>query len=171
MKGEKQLTIFDAMAENGPEPEIAGPAAAEGETVYTIPEDVWKTRCRYCGHRNAEKNVPIPAGAAWRYAYEKVLPCRIITVCRPNDMPGECLSFTPIHNLYGICETCVSNNCFAEGFCTKADHAQQRRVYYGQTYNNNQPDYWGRHRLSVCDDYVPDAEDLIRPEEEGQPDA
>lgn len=170
MKGEKQLTIFDAMAENGPEPEITVPAAAEGERVYTIPEDVWKTRCRYCLHRNAEKNVPIPDGVVWRYSYEKVLPCRIITICRPNDMPGECMSFAPIYNLYGICATCVSNNCFVEGFCTKADHAQQRRVYWGQTYNNNQPDYWGRHRLSVCDDYVPDAEDLIRPEEEGQPD-
>lgn len=168
MKRERQLSIFDAMAENEPEQEISLPKATEGEMMYTIPEDVWKTRCRYCGHRNAEKNVPIPASVVWRYAYEKVLPCRILTVARPNDRPGECMSFTPIHNLYGICATCKHDNCFMEGYCKKADHAEQRRVYWGKTYNNDKPDYWGRHRLSVCDDYEPEADDLIRPEEEAK---
>lgn len=162
---ETQLSIFDALAENEPKREIVIPKAAEGEKVYSIPEDVWRTRCRWCIHKKAEKNVPIPAGVIWRYSYENVIPCRIMGIARMNDRPGECMSFAPIHNLYGICETCRNSNIFEEGYCTKADHAEQRRVYWGQTYNNDKPDYWGRHRLSVCDDYEPEADDLIRPEE------
>ena len=164
----KQLSMFDAMAENETKREIVVPKAADGERVYSIPEDVWRTRCKYCIHKNAEKNAAIPASVIYRYSYEKVIPCRILTVAQPNKMPGECMSFAPVHHLYGICETCVHDNMFAEGFCQKKDHAEKRRVYWGKSYNNDKPDYWGEHRLSVCDDYEPKAEDLIRPEEEAK---
>ena len=162
MTRDRQVSIYDVLAENEPKREIVLPKAQPGETVYTIPEDVWNTRCRYCIHKNAEKNIPIPAGVIWRYSYEKVLPCRVMGVSRPNEMPGECMSFAPIHNLYGICATCKHDNCFHEGWCTKEDHAEQRRVFYGQDYGNAKADYWGRHRLSVCDDYDPESDDLIR---------
>ena len=58
----------------------------------------------------------------------------------------------------GICENCRHNNIFCDGFCMKADHAEQHRVFYGKEFggNDRERDYWGRHRLSVCNDYEPD---------------
>lgn len=153
----QQVSIYDVIAESEPKKEIHLPKI-QGDRVYSIPDDVWETRCRICIHRNAEKNAPIPSSIVHKPYYEKMIPCRIMSVSRPNDMPGECMSFAPVHNLYGICATCRNSNCFLDGFCRKADHAEQRRVYYGQDYGGDERkrDYWGRHRLSVCDDYDPE---------------
>ena len=89
-----------------------------------------------------------------------------MAIAQPGKrLPGECFSFAPETNIHGICATCKHDNVFHEGYCTKEGHAEQRRVFYGTAYNNSKPDYWGRHRLSVCDDYEPEAEDLVRIEE------
>lgn len=156
----KQMTIFDAMAEMEPKPTVVIPKV-EGERKYTIPDDVWRNRCQYCGHKQAEENAEIPISVIHKYAYQHLVPCRILSIARPNEMPGECLSFSP-YNLYGICETCQHNNCFIEGFCMKKDHAPERRVMYGGDYGGDEKkrDYWGRHRFSTCDDYEPNRDGL-----------
>ena len=154
-----QITIDDLLCEAEPKPEVVIPVARySGEKVFTIPDDVWETRCVYCKHKNAEENRPIPLWAVHNQHYTKVIPCRILGVCRPNDKPGECMSFAPRIDCYGICATCKHNNSFHDGFCMKEDHAPQRRVFYGQTYGGDERklDYYGRHALSVCDDYEPD---------------
>lgn len=158
---EKQVSIYDLMTEQQEEVKI--PVASSGEKTYTIPDDVWKTRCQYCVHKCGKENHPVPFAVVHKHQYRHLLPCRILSIAFMDKMPGECLSFAPL-DVYGICETCKYNNMFHEGFCLKKDHAEQRRVFYGQAYNNNQ-DYWGRHRLSVCDDYEPAREGLLRMEE------
>ena len=125
--------------------------------AYTIPGDVWENRCRFCIHKNAEENLPVPAWAVHKPQYEDVIPCRIMSISRPNEMPGECMSFAPKISVYGICGTCKHNNIFCDGFCMKEDHKEQRRVFYGKDYGGDERkrDYYGRHALSVCDDYEP----------------
>lgn len=150
---ERQISIDDYLRQTAPPVKIKIPMTA-GDHCFTIPADVWENRCRLCMHKNAAENIPIPKAAAYKPYYEDLLPCRIITICRAHDKPGECMSFAPRMGTYGICDSCRHNNPFTDGYCMKEDHAEQRRVYYGQGYSN--PDYWGRHRLSVCDDYEPD---------------
>ena len=154
-----QISIDDLLMETEEQkkPEIPVPKYDE-EKVYTIPEDVWEKRCRFCVHKNAEDNIPIPLWAVHKPQYSESIPCRIMAISRPNVMPGECMSFAPKMSTYGICETCRHNNIFHDGFCTKPDHAEQRRVCYGGNYGGDQRkiEYYGRHRLSVCDDYEPD---------------
>jgi hypothetical protein len=155
-----QISIFDMMREQeakepeGKEPPER-PVAADWERVYRIPDDVWETRCQLCVHKNADDNIPIPASAIHRGQYERILPCRILSLSRMDKMPGECMSFSPKHGTPGICDSCRYNNIFHDGFCMKDDHAQQRRVYYGTDYGGDERkvDYYSRHRLSVCDDY------------------
>ena len=154
-----QITIDDLLYEAEPRTKaVELPAPVAGEKVFTIPDDVWETRCQLCIHKNAEKNVSIPLWAVNSPHYSDVVPCLIMGVCRPNDRPGECMSFAPRIDCYGICGSCKHDNCFHEGFCMKDNHAPERRVYYGQTYGGDAKklDYWGRHYLSVCDDYEPD---------------
>lgn len=128
------------------------------DKVYMIPQDVWENRCSKCVHKNAMKNIPVPVGAVHKHQYAEIIPCRIMSLCRPNEMPGECMSFAPKIGTYGICDSCRFNNHFSDGFCSKEDHAPQRRVYWGGDYGGDEKnrDYWGRHRFSVCDDYEPD---------------
>lgn len=152
----KQMSIDDFLHKTEPEARIEIPIArSETEKIYTIPQDVWENRCQICVHKKAEENRPIPLWAVYSYQYDKIIPCRIMGISRPNDRPGECMSFAPIYGLEGICESCQYNNQFCEGFCTKENHAPQRRVYWGGNYGGDERkrDYWGRHRFSVCDDY------------------
>ena len=152
----RQISMDDLMKKEAQK--VERPEPTEGERVYTIPDDVWESRCSKCIHKNAAENIPIPIWAVHKRMYEEMIPCRIMTISQPNAMPGECMSFAPRMDVYGICETCVHNNIFHEGFCMKEDHAPQRRVYFGQHYGGDEKkrDYYGRHRLSVCDDYKPD---------------
>ena len=149
------LLTMDEVTEDPQEEEI--PVAAEGEKVFTIPDDIWQTRCLICAHKKGNENIPVPLWAIDRCQYQDVIPCRIMRLCIPHEKPGECMSFTPKFGLYGICETCRHNNYFFDGFCEKPDHGEQRRVYYGQDYGGDarKVDYYSRHRLSVCDDYEP----------------
>lgn len=133
-------------------------ARDEQEKVYRIPDDVWVTRCALCVHKHGAENIPIPLWAVHKPQYAEIIPCRIMSISRPNDRPGECMSFRPrLFEVEGICETCVHNNQFCDGFCDKQDHAEQHRVYWGKDYGGDARniDYWGRHTLSVCDDYKP----------------
>lgn len=152
----RQICMDDLLK---PEPEpVAIPQAQSGEKVYAIPADVWETRCTLCVHKNWKENWAVPAALVHKQKYAELIPCRILGVCRPNDRPGECMSFSPRIDVYGICETCVHNNIFADDFCMKQGHAEERRVYWGKDFGGDarNVDYYGRHRLSVCDDYEPD---------------
>ena len=154
-----QMSIDELITKEEPKVQIQIPIASyDGEKVYTIPDDVWNNRCQLCIHKTGSKNIPIPLWAVHKRQYEEIIPCRIMAISRPNDRPGECMSFAPRMDVYGICETCVYNNIFHEGFCMKEDHAPQRRMYYGTHYggDDRKIDYYSRHRLSVCDDYEPD---------------
>lgn len=124
----------------------------DSETVYTIPCDVWEKRCSLCVHRNAVENIPVPLSAVHRQQYSELIPCRIMAVSRPNDIPGECRSFAPRMDTYGICRTCVYTSHFHEGYCMKENHAPAQRVYIGQDWGQ---EYY-RQSLNVCDDYEPD---------------
>ena len=137
--------------------EIPLPMSDE-EKIYTIPQDVWETRCIHCEHKNASENRPIPSWAVWKHQYSEIIPCRIMTLSHPGrEMTGECMSFAPKLKTPGICYSCEHSNCFHEGFCMKEDHAPQRRVFYGTNYGGDEKnkDYWSRHVLSICDDYKP----------------
>ena len=156
-----QISIEDLLREEEPPPKKTEIPVSmhSGEKIYTIPDDVWEGRCRFCTHRNGAENIPVPLWAIYKPQYAEIIPCRILSICRPNDRPGECMSFAPRMDTYGICGTCRYNSIFHDGFCTKDDHAEERRVYWGTDYGGDarKVDYYGRHRLSVCDDYAPDS--------------
>ena len=148
-----QISIDDLLRKDEPPVKVEIPVARyENETVYMIPEDVWEGRCQKCVHKNAEKNLPVPLWAVHRPQYSEIVPCRIMTVARPNDIPGECGSFTPRLDTYGICRTCIHTSHFHDGFCMKADHAPAHQVCIGCDWGQ---EYY-RQSLSVCDDYEPD---------------
>lgn len=155
----EQISIDDLLREEEKPVKIVIPSSSyTGERVYTIPDDVWKTRCNLCVHKNGAENIPVPLRALHKQQYSEIIPCRIMSVSRPNDKPGECMSFRPkLFEVAGICESCIHNSQFAEGFCTKKDHAEQLRVYWGKDFGGDERnrDYWGRHTLSVCADYEP----------------
>lgn len=155
-----QISMDELLRQEEPSMKIEIPIAREEhEKIYTIPGDVWETRCRICTHKNGDENIPVPLWAVHKQQYSGIIPCRIMTISRPNDMPGECMSFRPkLFMVTGICESCVHNNQFSDGFCTKKDHAEQHRVYWGKDYGGDarNVDYWGRHTLSVCADYEQD---------------
>ena len=154
---DRQISMDEYLRQDEPPAEI--PAARdERETVFRIPDDVWNERCTHCVHKNAAVNIPIPLWAVHKPQYAEIIPCRIMAIARTQDRPGECMSFAPWMTVSGICETCRYNNIFHEGFCMKEDHAEQRRVFWGTDYGGDERlrDYYGRHRLSVCDDYDPD---------------
>ena len=121
------------------------------DEFLSIPEKVWEGRCRWCIHRLAEENQPVPK--LWVYRY-KNLPCRIMGLARCDEVDGECLSFAP-NWIYGICKTCENNNCFHPGYCLLDDQPNKRQVYIGQHAYNHKPDYWHVHELSTCDAYSP----------------
>ena len=155
-----QISIDEYLRQETEPVVVKAPAPLnEMETVFVIPDDVWENRCAYCVHKNASENVRIPLWAVHKPQYEEIVPCRIMAIARTQDRPGECMSFSPRMTICGICETCRYNNIFHDGFCIKEDHSDQRRVFYGQDYGGDERnrDYYGRHRLSVCDDYEPDA--------------
>lgn len=156
----QQISMYDLFREEKkPAEPVRIPVPKEAtETVYTIPQDVFETRCRLCVHKRGAENIPVPLWAVHRPQYAEIIPCRIMAISRPNDKPGECMSFAPRFGLKGICESCRHNNIFHEGFCMKENHAEQHRVYWGTDYGGDarKVDYYGRHRLSVCDDYEPD---------------
>ena len=148
-----QISIDDLLKADDPPVKVEIPVAKyENEKIYTIPDDVWTGRCRKCVHKNADENIPVPISAVHRQQYAEIIPCRIMAVSRPHDIPGECLSFAPRLDTYGICRTCVHTSHFHEGYCMKADHAPKRTVYMGKDYGQ---EYY-RQSLSVCDDYDPD---------------
>ena len=164
---DRQICFDDLIREDErkEEEKVTIPLATDGK-AYKIPDDVWESRCRFCVHKHAEENRPVPMLAVYKPMYSHLIPCRIMTVAHPNDQPGECMSFAPKQDTYGICETCRHNNIFADGFCLKKDHAPQRRVFMGHHYNVDErlKDYYGRHRLSTCDDYEPEGNGLKKME-------
>ena len=154
-----QISIDEYLRQEEPRAKIEIPIAQdERETVFRIPDDVWQSRCKLCVHKNAAENIPVPLWAVHRQQYSEIIPCRIMSISRTRDRPGECMSFAPRMDVYGICETCIHNNIFHDGFCMKKDHAEQHRVYWGTDYGGDarKVDYYSRHRLSVCNDYEPD---------------
>ena len=148
-----QISINELIPKEEPKRETEIPATRyDGEKCYTIPDDVWEGRCQLCIHKTGEKNIPVPLWAVHKRQYEAIIPCRIMSISRPNDHHGECMSFAPRMDVYGICKTCVHNNHFHEGFCMKGGHAPEHQIYIGHDYGKEQY----RHDLCVCDDYKPD---------------
>lgn len=155
---QNQISIDELLRESEPPVKVEVPVARnETETVYSIPDDVFAERCKYCVHKMGSENIPIPLWAVHKRQYENIIPCKIMAISRPNDRPGECMSFAPRIDVYGICATCKGNSFFHNGFCLKENHGKQRRVFYGTHYGGDarKIDYYARHRLSVCDDYEP----------------
>ena len=127
------------------------PEATEGR-IFQIPDDVWENRCRICHHKLADENRPCDMRMIEKPMYEKFLPCRILRLTN-FDTPGECSCFSIKDDTPGYCVSCEYNNIFCDGYCTKKDHAQQRQlIIKGDTYGHHN-EYWGKHILSVCDDY------------------
>ena len=154
---QRQISIYELMQK---EEEIELPEVRDDEKAFRIPQDVWETRCQHCVHKVGKENIPVPMWMAYKHKYENVIPCRIIGICHPNDMPGECMSFAPKIDTWGICATCKHQGGIFGGddFCRKKDHAERHRVYYGTDYGGDErkKEYWGTFRLSTCDDYEPD---------------
>ena len=123
--------------------------------ILRIPDDVWEGRCQWCIHRTGDENRTVPRFWTVSGAHAKDIPCRIMGICRCDEIPGECKSFSPNH-IYGICATCEYDNVFHEGFCLHDGQPDRRQVYIGQGYRNEA--YWGVHRLSTCSAYSPDPE-------------
>lgn len=137
------------------------PDQAREENCRIIPDEIWEKRCRFCTHKNAAENIPVPVSWLGKYQYDRIIPCRIISLFH-TEKTGECVNFHPEFFTGGICYSCRHNNRFHEGFCTKEDHAPQRRVYYADGFGGDEKhrDYWGRHVQCVCDDYEPRTEGM-----------
>lgn len=128
------------------------------DDVIRIPDEIWEERCRWCVHRQTEKNRSV---VRWetstsRQDVSASVPCRILSIAGYDRIPGECVSFAP-HDIYGLCMTCAHDRMFhrKEGFCELDERPNYRQVYLGIGYQN--PEYWGRHRLSTCDNYCPNS--------------
>ena len=126
------------------------------DDIIRIPDEVWDGRCRWCVHRQTEKNRDV---VRWetstsRQDISASVPCRILSIARYDRVQGECLSFAP-NDIYGLCMTCDHDRLFhrEEGFCELDERPNYRQVYIGQGYQD--PAYWGKHRLSTCDNYCP----------------
>lgn len=126
-----------------------------------IPDDVFMTRCRYCGHgQTGAENKEIPDDKLFIHFWAKQSPCGIIGIAECNKVKGECLDFKPVP-MFGICEYCAFTNCFHHGFCTvPGGPVNKRRVFLGWSGLNG---YYSDHALFTCDRYQVSArwEDMI----------
>lgn len=126
------------------------------EDVIRIPDDVWENRCQWCAHKNPavkeNRNVEKWEPMSPQQSVLKSLPCRILSVSRPNRIPGECMSFSPNH-IYGICWTCKWDNLFHEpSYCLFSDQPEAHPVYAGNDYGAR---YFKEHYLCTCENYGP----------------
>ena len=148
-----QMTIFQMMnkpVEKNTEAEMETPELTG--RIFQIPDDVWQNRCKICHHKLADENRPCDMRMIEKPMYEKFLPCRILRLTN-FDTPGECSCFSIKDDTPGYCVSCEHNNIFCDGYCMKKDHAPQRQlIMKGDTYGHHN-EYWGKHILSVCDDY------------------
>ena len=97
-----------------------------------IPDDVFTTRCRYCGHgQTGAENKEIPDDKLFIHFWAKQSPCGIIGIAQCDKVQGECLDFKP-NPMFGICEYCTFTNSFHPGFCTApSGPVNKRRVFLG----------------------------------------
>lgn len=123
-----------------------------------ITDEVFENRCRYCIHGSPEAgNKDIRKEWIYSQFYRKDLSCRIFGISRFDEVPGECLDFSP-HHIFGICYTCEYDNCFHEPtYCTRAEQPNKRQVFIGNggLGGAHHPNYWKNHVLSTCDAYMP----------------
>ena len=144
----KQITMYEVM-----NPDDDPPPVATGDKVFRIPDEVWENRCRICVHKRADKNIPCDMAMIDKPMNEDFIPCRVLRLARFNN--GECGSFAIRPDTPGFCCSCEHDNIFCPGYCMKPDHGPERQIIRtGMTYHVND-DYYGRHILSVCDDYKP----------------
>lgn len=124
--------------------------------IMRIPDDVWENRCQWCRHRNLlvkeNRDVESWEPLCTHRPTRETIPCNIMSVCRPGDIPGECKSFAPNH-IYGICYTCKWDNIFHEpSYCLFSDNPEARPVYAGNSYGAK---YFKEHYLCTCESYSP----------------
>lgn len=121
-----------------------------------IPDDVWTERCQWCVHRQTSENRTVEKWECYssRLDIDRSKPCRIMSIARFADIPGECKSFAP-HNIYGLCMTCKHDSIFQQDrdYCKIDERPNYRQIYIGIGYQEKA--YWGIHRLSTCDNYEP----------------
>lgn len=119
-----------------------------------IPDDVFDNRCRWCVHGRVNNgNDEVPGRLLYKSSYHDKLPCNIMGIAKCEKVAGECLSFSP-NWMFGICKTCVSNNMFHDGFCTRANGPQNKRlVFLGSDLTK---DGYYQHERSACDRYKVD---------------
>lgn len=125
-----------------------------------IPDDVFENRCRYCFHGRPDAgNKDIFPEWLWSVFHRKDLSCGIFGISRCDEIPGECISFSPNY-IFGICLTCQHNNSFSPDYCMKAKQPNKRKVFIGNGGLGGaaHPDYWMEHVLSTCDAYAVSAD-------------
>ena len=146
----KQVSMDELLRED--KKEVLPPLV--GNRIFKIPDDVWENRCQICSFKMADKNIPCDMRMIEKPMYEKLLPCRILRLAR-FDGHGECESFFIKDDTPGFCCSCKYSNSFCDGYCEKKNHAPElQKIMKGWAYGEKK-DYWGKHRLSVCDDYKP----------------
>lgn len=130
---------------------LGADCGAEGSGGVKIPDDVFTTRCRYCGHgQTGAENKEIPDDKLFIHFWAKQSPCRIIGIAQCDKVQGECLDFKP-NPMFGICEYCTFTNSFHPGFCTApSGPVNKRRVFLGWS---GIGDYYSVHALFTCDRY------------------
>lgn len=130
---------------------LGADCGAEGSGGVKIPDDVFTTRCRYCGHgQTGAENKEIPDDKLFIHFWAKQSPCGIIGIAQCDKVQGECLDFKP-NPMFGICEYCTFTNSFHPGFCTApSGPVNKRRVFLGWS---GIGDYYSVHALFTCDRY------------------
>lgn len=119
-----------------------------------IPDDVFETRCRYCHHGRAHNgNADVTSSRILSSSYHDKLSCEIFGIAQCDKIPGECLSFKP-YMYFGICQYCQYNNSFVDGYCTRGEQPNKRQLFLGWGPGGAAADYWSKHCLSTCDNYI-----------------
>lgn len=122
-----------------------------------IPDDVFLNRCRWCRHGSTKNgNNEIPDEDIYKPRYRDLMPCQIMGISKPCEIPGECRSFTP-RFMYGLCNTCEYSTPYGENFCRRPQRPNERQLFIGNSFasGTSEPDYWGKRMLSTCDAYEP----------------
>lgn len=122
-----------------------------------IPEDVFLNRCRWCRHGSTKNgNNEIPDEHIYKARYRDLMPCQIMGISHPCEIPGECTTFTP-RFMYGLCNTCEYSTPYGANFCRRKEQPNKQQLFIGNSFacGTTDPDYWGKHMLSTCDAYRP----------------
>ena len=104
---------------------LGADCGAEGSGGVKIPDDVFTTRCRYCGHgQTGAENKEIPDDKLFIHFWAKQSPCGIIGIAQCDKVQGECLDFKP-NPMLEFANTALSQTVFIPDFCTAPSAGEQ----------------------------------------------